>query len=184
MTSRGRPTLESKIVPKVIVLFPGAHHDATAPMAEAVAAAAARVRFTEVELRATSAGTTGGRQHVKVLGPDEHLSDYDAVVVVTSSPADADRALETVLGAAERGQPSNAFLNTVFAVAGTDDSGLLARLARLGGILVTVPRGSDDPAGRARALGERVATVAEWVRHARSHEHAHSHEHSHHHHHS
>jgi hypothetical protein len=88
--------------------------------------------------------------------------------------------LNDLLDAAERGAPSGAFLNTVFAVLGSDEAELLARVARLGGIVVTVPRTSSDPLQDARTLGERVATVVEWVRHARSHEHGHSH-HSHHH---
>jgi hypothetical protein len=170
-------------LPKLIILFPGAQHGAAMALAEAVAAAASRVRFTEVELRATSGGTTGGHQHVRVLAGCEELRDYDAVIMVPSSPSDTGTDFGDVIGAAERGLPSEAFLNTVFAVAGPDDGGLLARIARLGGIIVSTPRGLEDVIDRAEAVGERVATVVEWVRHARSHEHGHSHQHSHHHHH-
>jgi NAD(P)H dehydrogenase (quinone) len=67
---------------------------------------------------------------------------------------------------------------------------MMTPLASLGMILV--PPGTmapephrDGPTAEdlaaARAHGKRVATVAGWIRHAKSHEHAHQHEHAHHH---
>jgi hypothetical protein len=163
-------------VPKVIVLVPGAQHSASG-VSEAVAAGAARVRFTEVEVRAVSHDPTTSRG-IRVLDAINELRTYDAVIVAASAQPGEESTLLDVLETAERTLPKDAFLNTVLAVAGASDA-LLARAARLGGILVSVPRRSDDPAQQAGDLGERVATVVEWVRHARSHEHGHSHSHSH-----
>lgn len=162
-------------MPKVIVLISGAERR-VAVLADAVAHGAAHVRYTEVDVRAISSAS-GANGQTRELGRDEQLRDYDGVVFSISSPPDADTALNDFLDAAERDALSGAFLNSVFAIIGSDDPVSVARVARLGGIVVTVPHTSSDPLQHARMLGERVATVVEWVRHARSHEHGHSHHH-------
>jgi hypothetical protein len=170
------------IVPRVIVLVPSAQHTAQT-VAQTVADGAAQVRFTEVEVRAISSDAPFDGQRVRVLEGIESLSESDAVIVTTSDAPDADSALRGVLAEAERDLPSHAFTNTVFGVIGANEAEWLPLVARLGGIVVSIPRGIDDPDARARALGERVATVVEWVRHVRAHEHGHGQHHSHHHHH-
>jgi hypothetical protein len=169
-------------VPRVVILVPSAQH--TAPIvAQTVADGAARVRFTEVEVRAISGDAATDGRRVRALEGIESLTESDAVIVTTSAPPDADVELKTVLERAERDLPNHVFSNTVFAVIGASEAEWLPIVARLGGIVVSIPRGSENPDERARALGERVATVVEWVRHARSHEHGHAHHHSHQHHH-
>ena len=162
----------------MIVLVAGAE-DATAVLAEAVAAGAAHIRFTEVDVRTTSSHSTNDRQ-IRMWGGVDELRDCDAVVFVPSLQADSNAALSEVLQTAER-EPADTFLNTIFAVTGASDAAFLARIANLGGIIVSPPRGSQDSTRQAHALGGRVAKVVEWVRHARSHDHGHTHEHSHHH---
>jgi hypothetical protein len=169
-------------VPRLTILVPSAQHTAHS-LAETVADGAARVRFTEVEVRAVSSDTYTDGRSPKVLAGIEELRESDAVIVTTFAQPDADAALRGVLAKAERDLPDHAFANTVFGVIGTNDAEWLPLVARLGGIVIAVPRGFDNDADRARALGERVATVVEWVRHVRSHEHGHGHQHSHHHHH-
>lgn len=167
-------------MPKVVVLVPSAQR-AEFTVWDAVADGAARVRFTEVEVRAIASDIPAdGRRH-KLLGGIEELRESDAVIVTTSAAPSDDAELRGVLAKAERDLPHDAFTNTVFAVVGANEPEWLPFVARLGGIVVSAPRGSDDQAERARTVGERVATVVEWVRHARSHEHGHTHQHSHHH---
>jgi hypothetical protein len=152
----------------------------TVAFAEIVAASAANVRFTDVDVRSMSSHSVNGR-NVKMWGGVEAFRDYDGVVFAASLRGDVNAPLHEALDAAEREQPPDAFLNTVFAVAGSSDPALLSGVARLGGIIVSSPRDSGDPTRQAHALGERVAKVVEWVRHARSHEHGQAHGHSHHH---
>src|SRR5215831_5563817 len=156
-------------MPRVIILTPTAGEEKTALVA-AIVTGAESVRFMEVDVRevdvrATSRDQADGRQ----MGADD-LFDCDAVVV-TSAGVDADKVLVELLRSAERQRPAEAFSNIVFAVAGASSGTLLSLVASLGGIIVSAPRGIPDPTANARALGQRVATVAEWVRHARSHEH-------------
>ena len=166
-------------MPRVIVLVPNAEGEA-ALVADAVARGAAHVRFTEVEPRVVSAAPVIGRS-VRTLRGSDDLRDSDAVVFVAGHASEATDTLLEALDAAEHEQPADAFLDTVFAVAGTTDAQLLSRVARLGGIIVSPPRAAGDAMREAEALGERVATVVEWVRHARSHEHGRAHGASHHH---
>ncbi len=172
-------------MPRVIILVPSAHRTAHA-LAETVADGAARVRFTEVEVRAVSSATSSAAatdwRRPRDLEGIHVLCESDAIVVTTSAAPDDDPELRGILAEAERDLPQHAFANTVLAVIGANEPEWLPLIARLGGIIVAVPRGSNDPDARAAALGDRVATVVEWVRHARSHEHGHSHQHSHHHH--
>jgi hypothetical protein len=169
-------------VPRVIVLVPSVHHAAHVA-AQTVADGAAQVRFTEVEVRAVSSDASPDGRPLRMLEGIESLSETDAVIVTTSAAPDADAALRDVLADAERDLPRHVFANTVFGVIGANEAEWLPLVARLGGIIVSIPRGIDDPTARARALGERVATVVEWVRHVRAHEHGHAPHHSHHHHH-
>jgi hypothetical protein len=84
------------------------------------------------------------------------LADYDAIVVDAAAP---DRAA-MLTGAGPFG-------HTVGAVFGGDDAARWAALRTLADAgMLLVPPSTD-----AAALGKRVATVAEWVRHARSHHH-------------
>jgi hypothetical protein len=162
----------------VIVLTPAAGDKKTA-LVTAIVTGAENVRFMEVDVcevgvRSTSRDHVGGQQ----TDVDE-LLDYDAVVFTSGGPG-ADNPLVELLRSAERHRPADGFSNIVFAVAGASDGALLSLVANLGGIIVSPPRGIPDPEAHARALGHRVATVAEWVRHARSHEHGQAHTHSHH----
>jgi len=159
-------------LPRMIVLVPDAEDAAV--VAEVIAAGAENVRFTEVDVRTVSTPPVNRRGPRAWTGADE-LRDYDGVVFAASAREDSNAPLHQVLDAATREQPAGAFLNTVFAIGGTTDVALLARIAALGGIIVSTPPEES------RALGERVATVAAWVRHARSHDHALTHGHSHHH---
>jgi hypothetical protein len=114
-----------------------------APAATALADAARSVRFSEVDVRV----------------PDdvESLASYDAVAVGGLSD-DELRALLARAGA----RP-----DTVGAAFGDDEASrwdTLRTLAAAGCLLVPP---SDD----LTALGRRVANVAEWVRHAKSHHH-------------
>ena len=116
-------------MPRVIVLVAGAE-DATAVLAEAVAAGAAHIRFTEVDVRTTSSRSTNDRQ-IRMWGGVDELRDCDAVVFVPSLQADSNAALSGVLQTAER-EPADTFLNTIFAVTGASDAAFLARIANLG----------------------------------------------------
>jgi hypothetical protein len=173
--------LEIAIMPKLIVLFYGVESPAST-LAEAAAEGAKRVRFAEVDVCAGSSHeATSGRRH-KLLTAAQQLRDYDGVIIVAPSAGDIPSELDAVLTELEHTHPVGAFANTVFAVVGGDNTTLLGRVSRLGGIIVSEPRGLDDPDVRARGTGTRAAKVVEWVRHALSHEHgAHEHGHEHHH---
>ena len=56
-----------------------------------------------------------------------------------------------------------------------DDGAILERLASFGGIIVAERPSEFTADARAKLVGTRVAKVAEWVRHALSHEHARHH---------
>jgi hypothetical protein len=174
--------LEEDSMPKLIVLFYGVESPAST-LAEAAADGAKSVRFTEVDVRAGSSHEpTTGRRH-KLLDSPDRLREYDGVVLSAPAAGEAPAELDALLSALESTEPIGVFADTVFAVLGGENTTLLGRVARLGGIIVTEPMGLDDPEGRARATGKRVAKVVEWVRHAKSHEHSHSHAHQHDHHH-
>jgi hypothetical protein len=161
-------------MPKLIVLFYGVESPAST-LAEAAADGAKTVRFTEVDVRAGSSHEpTTGRRY-KSLDSSERLKEYDGIVLAAPAAGEAPVELDALLGALERAEPVGVFANTVFAVLGGDNTTLLGRVARLGGIIVTEPLGVDDPESRARATGKRIAKVVEWVRHAQSHEHSHVH---------
>ena len=159
-------------MPKVLVLFDSGDQGAER-LAESAAEGAKRVRFTEVDVRVVGAdaSTADGKRR---LDSSETVEQYDGVVVV-GSDREPSAAIDALL-AGRRGSPTGKFIDRVFAaVSGAD---INQRLSELGGIMIGVPAGSSDPAATARNIGERVAKVSEWVRHALSHEHGHS-QHSH-----
>jgi hypothetical protein len=159
-------------MPKVIVLFYGVESPAST-LAEAAADGAGSVRFTEVDLRAGSAHEAATDRHYKVLETPDRLRDYDGVLFAAPAAGEIPSELESLLDALDRRDANDAFANTVFAVLGGENTVLLGRVARLGGIIVSEQRGSDDPEERARSTGKRVAKVVGWVRHALGHERAH-----------
>lgn len=149
-------------MPKVLVLF--ADDDgADALLAKDVGTAAKAVRFTEIDLRSVADQTA------------KALKGYDGVVIVGSGDA-LPPALDALLTAWE-GEDATGFENTVLAAVGIADAMIVERVARLGGIVVTSRRDGLDPSAHAALVGRKVAKVAEWVRHALSHEHA-RHEHA------
>jgi hypothetical protein len=165
-------------MPKLLVLFYGAESPAST-LAETAADGATSVRFTEVDVRAGSARQPEAGRRFKVLDSAEQLRDYDGIIVSAPAAGDVPTELDALLDTLERHETHDAFANTVFAVLGGENTVLLGRVSRLGGIIVSEARGIDDPEARARGTGKRVAKVVEWVRHSLSHEHGHSHSHPH-----
>ena len=157
-------------MPKLLVLFYGAESPAST-LAEAAADGSAAVRFTEVDLRAGTAHDPATDRRYKVLESSERIADYDGVVFSAPAAGEIPSELDALLQALEQREPHDAFANTVFAVLGGDNTVLLGRVSRLGGIIVSEPRGMPDPEARAQATGKRVAKVVEWVRHSLSHHH-------------
>jgi hypothetical protein len=171
-------------MPKLIVLFFGAESP-VASLAESAAQGAKAVRFMEVEVRAGAPHQETTDQSRKSFAGADDLRQYDGVILACSA-GPAPRALDDLLSNLESGQAaSGALANTIFAaiVEGGDAAALVGRLAHLGGILVSEPRGAGfgaaDPEAHAFALGRRTAQVVEWVRHALSHD---PHGHGNHHH--
>jgi len=117
------------------------HAPAAASIAATLADGARAVRFAEVDVRP--------------VGAVDSLAGYDAVVV----DAAARDALAPLL--------THSLGDTVGATFGGDDASrwdVLRALAAAGCLLV-------PPLDDLSSLGRRVATVAEWVRHAKSHHH-------------
>lgn len=165
-------------MPKLLVLFYGVESPAST-LAEAAAEGAASVRFTEVDLRAGSVHQPDAGRRFKVLESAEQLRDYDGIVISAPAAGEVPAELDALLDTLERVEAHDAFANTVFAVLGGENTIVLGRVSRLGGIIVSEARGIDDPDARARGTGKRAAKVVEWVRHALSHEHGHAHGHDH-----
>lgn len=166
-------------MPKLVVVYFGAESPAAA-LADAAAAGASGVRFTEVDVRVGdehSQPTTGQHHRLESSGT---LEAYAGIVIACEAAAEMPAALDALLRELER-TPSETFLNTVFGVAGGENTVLAGRVASLGGIIVGEPRGETDPEVRARQLGARVAKVVGWVAHALGHEQGAG---DHHHHHS
>jgi len=193
-------------MPKVLVLFCGGDAD-LADLAAAVAEGARSVRFTEADIRhvvkeergppaaLASGGMEAGSPHaITLLENLDDLATYDAVVL--GSPGgggDMGAELRSLLDRAHSLVPAGLFRDRVGAAftatpktAGSSAVkwSILTALAALEMILVPGAEGdsADDPdAARAAALylGRRVATVSEWVRHAKAHEHGHAHGHGH-----
>ncbi len=161
-------------MPKLIVLFFGTEAPAST-LAEAAAEGAAAVRFTEVDLVAGAPHQQTTGQRVKQLSGPEQLLEYDGVLIACPAAGEIPAELSTLLDALERVRPPDQFANIVFAVAGGENTALPGRIDRLGGIIVSAPRGLVDPEERARALGARAAKVVGWVRHGMGHEQGHQH---------
>jgi len=160
MTLQLTRMLENDVMPKVLILV-SSEGDLSTNLARCASDGAKAVRFTEVDVHA-------------VAGRDpEALRDYDGIVIVGSG-RDLSPALTSLLDACESGDASQ-FANTVFAPVGFDSIAAVEGIARLGGIIVADGRGDLAPEERATVVGKRVAKVAEWVRHALSHEHGHHH---------
>ncbi|HTE48218.1 MAG TPA: hypothetical protein VK636_23435 [Gemmatimonadaceae bacterium] len=166
-------------MPKVIVLFHGAD-SAAEPLAESAASGAESVRFTEVEIRAIGSAESSSDKRRPRFTSAEDLRSYDGVIMVCCAPGAA--LDEFVRLTDDLGQTLNASSNVVFTVLGGGETPLLARVAGLGGILVSAQTAIDLPQARASIAGARNAKVVSWVRHALSHE-QHDHEHHSHEHH-
>jgi hypothetical protein len=163
---------------KIVVLIGNAGERA-AETAVAAADGAKGVRFAEVEIRTLyKASIAAGAAH-RPLASADRLREHDAIIVV-SGERDVPPELQAVLDEFERALPRDGVPNTVFAAVGSHSEALFGRLERLGGIIVSKPRGTTSPLDAATATGARVAQVAEWVRHALSHQQEHSlHHHDH-----
>lgn len=143
-------------MPKLIVLNYGA--ESSASVADAAAAGAKSIRFTEVDRGAGGTTVTG----------------YDAIMFVAPAGMTTHDDLEPLLAELER---DGRVTNTVFALIGGGTS-FLERLSRTGGIIVTSGP-AHDPTESARTLGARTAKVMGWVRHGLGHEAEHHHHHHH-----
>lgn len=190
-------------MPKVLVLFYSRTGN-TAALADAIAEGAGSVKFTEVEIRRiedlapasvieADESWKGARaamaKKYRTLESVESLTQYDALIVGSPArygimSAELKHTLDQAGALAERG----ALADKVGSAFGSASAGgghelnimsMLIPMMHFGMILV--PAGPGDPAGAAagdiaaaRRLGARAAKVAEWVRHAKSHE-AHGH---------
>jgi hypothetical protein len=159
--------LESYAVPSVMVLVLGSDGSLSS-VADAVVAGAKRVRFTEVTTRTLQPDVFRYRP----LDDDEALASYDGIVFV----ANDDSASAVDLG---RVPAAKLLTNTVVARVG-GGAALTVALVETAGIVVSMPHDSSREQ-HAAVVGERVAQVAGWVRHALGHEDEHRH-HDHHHH--
>jgi hypothetical protein len=162
-------------VPKLLVVF--SSQDAyAAKLADVVGHGAKHVRFTEVDVRAVADAEADVNDR-KRLASFEALREYDGVVLVGPGPESPGHELGRLLAFIANGEP---MANTVFGIAGEENGELLSAVARSGGLLVGQARGADAER-RGRQLGERVAKVIGWVRHALGHEAEHHLGHVHHH---
>ena len=179
-------------MPKVLVLFHSRTGEA-ATLAELAAEGARSVRFTEVDVRrlpepATDADAAADPQGAEgnealrryhALDDVARVADYDALLLGAAMPDGAmPDALARFLERLASVAASGALADRVAAVVTPDDQAaahraLLPSLAGLGLILVPPAAGASD----AHAHGARAATVAEWVRHAKSHAAGHHHHH-------
>jgi putative intracellular protease/amidase len=169
-------------MPKVIVLVAGGEQSNVA-LADAAAAGATGVRFTEVDVRAYTSDGTPGTTRYKTLESLDRIADYDGMILVHGGAESEAGDIPALLDRIDEAAPANGFPNLVIGIVG--GASVLANAARLGGIIAAEPRGLAEGAARATALGARVAKLVEWVRHALSHEshdhteHAHTHQHPH-----
>lgn len=164
-------------MPKLVVLYFGAESPAVA-LADAAAAGANSVRFTEVDVMAGEAHSQDTARRHRQLESPTSLSAYAGIVIACEAAAEIPEALDALLRGLD-GTAGEAFANTVFGVAGGENTVLAGRVTALGGIVVGEPRGVTDPVLRARQLGARVAKVVGWVAHALGHEHEGGHRHHH-----
>jgi len=163
--------LENEAMPKVLVLFDSADRGAD-HLAEIAADGARSVRFTEVDVRVVSDGMASSGTRRRQLESADLVDQYDAVIIVGSN-RETPIAIDSLLASLDRSTQGD-FVDKVFAAipAGGPTAN---RLSATGAIAVGLRAGSPNQDAEARKTGERVAKVAEWVRHAISHEHGHSH---------
>jgi hypothetical protein len=173
-------------MPKTLVLYAlqgaGPTDGATPgpnPFVDAFVEGARSVRFSEVDVRTLPGVSAPSGSVPPPLESVERLADYDAIVIGAPTPASGLAPDVAALLAAAASLPtSGALLDRVgsaFTIppAGASVWSLLTPLADLGLILVAPPTdGSLAATDALRAQGARVATVAEWVRHAKSHRHS------------
>lgn len=189
-------------MPKVLVLF-HSRTGRTAALADAIAEGAGSVKFTEVEIRriddlAAPADIEGDESRkiaraslvkkYRTLESVESLTQYDALIIGSPArsgimSAELKHTLDEAGALGKRGalvdKVGSAFGS---ATAGGDEQNIMSILIpmmRFGMIIVPAGHGERSAAGdpaAARLQGARVAKVAEWVRHAKSHE-AHGHRH-------
>ena len=193
-------------MPKVLVLF-HSRTGRTAALADAIAEGAGSVKFTEVEIRrvddlaatadieADESRTIARASLVKkyrTLESVESLTQYDALIIGSPArsgimSAELKHTLDEAGAIAGRGalvdKVGSAFGSATASGDELNIMSILIPMMRFGMIIVPAGHGepsavaAGDPAA-ARLQGARVAKVAEWVRHAKSHE-AHGHSTSH-----
>lgn len=176
-------------MPKILVVFYSGD-DACGAIADAVAAGAESVRFSEVDVRALGVGAA----HVSASKPRrqiasaEELALYDAIVIggpSTASGVPAELAglmRELATSEARAGfadKVGSAFTTSTVAEGELPAAPIVASLASLGMILIPSvgSAGNDTLVDRARAMGRRVAQVTAWVAHSLGHERDHAHQH-------
>jgi NAD(P)H dehydrogenase (quinone) len=191
-------------MPKVLVLF-YSRTGQTAALADAIAEGAASVRFTEVEIRRiedqapanvieaddSSKSTRAAlARKYRALESVESLAEYDALII--GSPARSGimgEELRHTLDQAGALAARGTFVDKVGSAFGSASAqgdhemnimSMLIPMMHFGMIIVPASQGGPAVAAgdlaAARQQGARVAKVAEWVRHAKSHE-AHGHRH-------
>lgn len=187
-------------MPKVLVLFHSRTGN-TAALADAIAEGAGSVKFTEVEVRRiedrapvseteTSAEGNAARtalaKKYRTLESVESLAQYDALIVGSpvrqgAMSAELTQVLDQAKALAQRGaladKVGSAFVSASSGEHDAEIASMLIPMMQLGMILVPgEAEASGGELAAARRQGARVAKVAEWVRHAKSHE-AHGHRH-------
>src|SRR5690348_12178156 len=172
MTRDNTRMLENYVMPKVLVLFDSADQRADR-LAELAAEGAKRVRFTEVDMRVVGNDSVANTARRKRLASGDAVDQYDGVVVV-GSDQEPSAAIDALLAAHDQ-NTRGGFIDRVFAA--VSDASSSHRLTELSGIVVGPPTGSTNAESMAGDIGERVAKVAERLRHALSHEHGHGHSH-------
>lgn len=164
-------------MPKLLVLI-DPRADDMAPLADAIAEGARRVRFAEVDVRSMAHATPNGTpapRH-RTLESADTLADYDGIVVgAAHAHAGGDGAIDVF--AATTANLVNRVGSVFVARSVSDRSAVLwagfAPMADRGMILVPpmVTGSPGDELESAREHGKRVADVIGWVTHARSHHH-------------
>ena len=153
-------------MPRVLVVF-DSEDERAERLAQSAAEGARRVRFTEVDVRVVGDESSAGDATRRRLEPTSDVDQYDGVIVVGSDRG-ISAPIDALLSRVEQSAKGD-FVDRVFAVVGGGSS-TAQRLSAVGGIVVSVRGGVFDVETAARQIGERVAKVAGWVRHALSHQ--------------
>jgi hypothetical protein len=192
-------------MPKLLILL-SSDDGALRSIVDQVVQGAESVKFTETEVRqlgGIASTGAGSPPRYRTLAGAEEIAEYHAVVAgVAGTGGQVPEPLSQVLAAlrgsvGQAGGPARLhdLVASAFVAAPRSAEGqavlwaTVTALSKAGAIVVSPSMLTDDGApelaAAGRELGKRVATVAEWVRHARSHEHAekhgqsHSHSHTH-----